>query len=315
MLWSFVYSSTWRLLSSCRLAGIGIWCSKAESNDCRLVIAVIDEEVSKAAASANAAFYDSENTRDYLKTAPHHKHPTLRNLYTELIGEAYGAALSFSKPRILDIGAGEGSATLPFLELGGDVTAVDISADMMAVLRLRCQEYGQHLDTICEDIFDTLESLRVQKRQYDIAVAVSFLHHVPDYMGMILALAPLLSEHGQFFSFQDPLRFDTVGRMTKAFGNFSHYSWRVFQGDVTGGIMRHMRRKRGPDPDNPDDNTEYHYFRNGVDQEAIQRQFEEMGFDCRVVPYFSTQSRIGQRVGEALGLKCNFAILAGRRAP
>lgn len=75
-----------------------------------------------------------------------------------------------------------------------------------------------------------------------------------------------------------------------------------------------MRRKRGPDPDNPEDNTEYHYFRNGVDQDAIQEQFEEMGFDCRVVPYFSTQSRVGQRLGEALGLSCNFAILARRRA-
>ena len=45
----------------------------------------------------------------------------------------------------------------------------------------------------------------------------------------------------------------------------------------------------------------------------IQEQFEEMGFDCQVVPYFSTQSGIGQRMGEALGMKCTFAILARRQ--
>lgn len=274
---------------------------------------VLDGEVIKAVASANAAFYDSENTRNYLKVAPHIKHPTLRNLYDELIGKVYDAASLFGDPRILDIGAGEGSATLPFLELGGWVTAIDSSPDMLDVLRCKCDAYGQHLETICEDVFDALESLRIQNRQYDIAVASSFLHHVPDYLGMIRALAPLLSEHGQFFSFQDPLRFDSVGRMTKAFANLTHYSWRVFQGDVIGGIRRHMRRKRGPDPENPDDETEYHYFRNGVDHDAIQEQFEEMGFDCQVVPYFSTQSGIGQRIGEALGLKCTFAILARRK--
>jgi len=272
----------------------------------------IDEKVSKTAASANAAFYNSENTEKYLEVAPHIKHPSLRNMYNELIGEVYQAASQVGNPRILDIGAGEGSATLPFLQLGGEVTAIDISPNMLEVLRSKCDAYGPHLETICADVFDVLESLKVQNRHFDIAVADSFLHHLPDYIGMIRKLDPLLSENGQFFSFQDPLRFDSVGRFTKAFGNLTYYPWRVFQGDVLGGVRRHMRRRHGADPENLEDNTEYHYFRNGVDQDAIHDQFEELGFDCRVISYFSSQSAIGQRIGEAIGLKCTFAIIARR---
>lgn len=261
---------------------------------------------------ANQAFYDSENARNYLSLAPHMKHPALRNLYGELVVEVYDAAAEHGVPRILDIGAGEGSAVLPWLQLGGEVTAVDISPDMMEALRRRCVEYGPKLETTCADICDALESLRNQGRQYDIATANSFLHHFPDYLGLIREVVPLLSGHGQFFSFQDPLWFDSIEWTTKAFSRLAHYSWRVFQPNVADGFRRYMRRRRNPDPDNPEDNAEYHYFRNGVDQDAIRALFEAMGFSCRIVRYFSTQSGLWQRVGDALGLECAFAVIARR---
>lgn len=51
------------------------------------------------------------------------------------------------------------------------------------------------------------------------------------------------------------------------------------------------------------DNAEYHVTRNGVDQDAIERFFVEQGFDCSIIRYFSTQSRIFQPVGARLGVK------------
>jgi hypothetical protein len=120
-----------------------------------------------------------------------------------------------------------------------------------------------------------------------------------------------MSPHAQFFSFQDPLRHDTVRAFTRAFSSVSYFFWRIFQGDVLGGILRRIRRSRGIYlPNSIHDNAEYHAVRNGVDQEAITQLFESAGFECRVVPYFSTHSSLFQSIGAGLRLENTFAIIA-----
>ena len=87
--------------------------------------------------------------------------------------------------------------------------------------------------------------------------------------------------------------------------------WRVFKGDVIGGLRRRIRRSREIYfKDSVRDNAEYHVTRNGVDQDAISRFFEEQGFDCNIVTYFSTQSRLFQHVGATMNMKNTFAVLA-----
>lgn len=145
----------------------------------------------------------------------------------------------------------------------------------------------------------------------DIIVANSFLHHIPDYVGMITEATSLLTPWGQFFSFQDPLRYDSVGKPTMIFSTLAYFSWRFFKGDVLGGLKRRLRRRRGVYlEDSMHDNAEYHVTRNGVDQDAICRLFEDRGFDCNTVRYFSTQSRLFQAVGRALGVKNTVAVIA-----
>jgi hypothetical protein len=141
------------------------------------------------------------------------------------------------------------------------------------------------------------------------------LHHVPDYTGMIDAAIALLRPYGQFFSFQDPLRYNSLGRPTLLLSTIAYFWWRAFQGDLAGGVKRRLRRSRGIYlDDSVHDNAEYHVTRSGVDQDAIRRLLEERGFACRDVRYFSTQSRLFQPVGTALGLHTTFALIA-RRAP
>ena len=148
---------------------------------------------------------------------------------------------------------------------------------------------------------------------YDIIVANSFLHHIPDYIGIIREAVAILSLHGQFFSFQDPLRYDSVGRFTMIFSNLSYFLWRIFKGDVIGGLMRRLRRSRGIYlADSVHDNAEYHVARNGVDQDAIYCFLKEQGFDCDIISYFSTLSRLFQPIGTALGVKNTFAIISRR---
>ena len=272
----------------------------------------MDERIHRVAALANISAYDPEGTRKYIDGAPHIKHASLRALYANLLVQVYDFAKEYTAvPRVLDLGAGEGSVTLPFLELGATVTAVDISSSQLNLLQSKCEHFSDRLEVRCEDVADTLKR---KDSNYDIIVANSFLHHIPDYLSMIREAITLLTPWGQFFSFQDPLRYDSVGKFTMIFSTLAYFSWRVFKGDVVGGFKRRLRRMRGIYlEDSIHDNAEYHVTRNGVDQDAICRLFEDCGFDCNIVRYFSTQSRLFQPIGSALVLKNTFAVIARRR--
>ena len=276
----------------------------------------MDERINRIAALANAAMYDSKATREYIDGAPHIQHYTLRSLYGKLVVTVYDFAATYTHtPEVLDLGAGEGSVTLPFLELGAKVTAVDISESQARALQAKCANRTEKLEVRCQDVFDAIKSIQLEGRQYDIIVANSFLHHVPDYLSLIRQAAAILSRHGQLFSFQDPLRYDSVGRFTMIFSTLAYFSWRIFKGDIIGGLKRRIRRARGIYlEDCPQDNIEYHAVRGGVDQDAIHELFEQLGFECDIIRYFSTQSRIWQRMGSALGIKNTFAVVA-RRSP
>lgn len=272
----------------------------------------MDERINRIAALANVSAYDAEATREYIDGAPHIKHASLRKLYGKLVVQIFDSATRYTKiPKVLDLGAGEGSVTLPFLELGAKVVAVDISNSQLDALKTKCENFGDMLEVRCEDINDTLKD---KSEKYDIIVVNSFLHHVPDYLGMIREAATVLNRHGQFFSFQDPFRYDSVGKVTMTFSTLAYFCWRVFKGDVIGGLMRRIRRSRGIYlEDSVHDNAEYHVTRNGVDQDAIRGLFEEQGFDCNIVLYFSTQSRLFQPIGAILSRKNTFAVLAQKR--
>jgi SAM-dependent methyltransferase len=271
----------------------------------------MDDRVNRVASLANIASYDAASTAKYIDGAPHIKHSSLRRLYGELVVLVFDRAKEKSAmPHVLDLGAGEGSVTLPFLELGARVTAVDISESQLQALRERCGSFGDQLRVKCEDINDTLKD---DSGRYDIIVTNSFLHHVPDYLGMISDATKLLAPAGQFFSFQDPMRYDSFGRFSTAFINLAYFSWRIFKGDLLGGLKRRLRRSRGEYlEDAVEDQTEYHALRGGLDQEAIGRRFDELGMTCELVTYFSTQSGLFQPVGAALGVKNTFSVIAKR---
>ncbi|HMO83469.1 MAG TPA: class I SAM-dependent methyltransferase [Lacipirellulaceae bacterium] len=276
----------------------------------------MDRRLNEIAALANNLAYEGKDPHAYINGAPHIKHGALRHLYGQLVIEVFDASRRFAPtPKVLDLGAGEGSVTLPFLELGARVVAVDISSRQLDVLKSKCARFGDLLETRCEDIEETLSR---EGEKYDIIAANSFLHHVPDYLTLIDQSTQALTPSGQFFSFQDPLRYDSIGRLTRLFSDAAYVSWRVSKGrngDLIGGFKRRLRRRRGIYlPDSRHDNAEYHMTRNGVDQDAIREYFESSGFNCRIIRYFATQSRVFQPVGAALGVKNTFAVIAQRKS-
>ena len=69
------------------------------------------------------------------------------------------------------------------------MVAVDISNSQLGALKTKCEHFGDMLEVRCEDINVTLKD---KSEKYDIIVVNSFLHHVPDYMGMIREAATVL---------------------------------------------------------------------------------------------------------------------------
>jgi 2-polyprenyl-3-methyl-5-hydroxy-6-metoxy-1,4-benzoquinol methylase len=266
----------------------------------------------EVAATANASRYDASGVTRYRDGAPHIKHRKLNLFYVRLLTEVFDAASKVhATPRVLDLGAGEGTATIPLLTLGARVTAIDISAAQLSTLRKKCESFGDRLAVRCEDIETALDTL---SGFYDVIVANSFLHHVPDYLSLIRRSTRLLAEGGHFFCFQDPLRYSSMSIFDRVFSDVAYVSWRITRGDALGGVCRRLRRMRGVYLESSaQDNAEYHVVRGGVDQHAICSLLQELDFEVRLYPYFSTQSTLFQPIGHLLGVRNTFAVTASKR--
>ncbi len=274
-------------------------------------------DADRIAVLANVIVFEGVDAAKYIEGAPHLKHESLRRLYGSLVLRLFdGVQNQQTEVRVLDLGAGEGTATLPFLKLGARVTAVDLSRSQLTVLQERASAHRDRLDTRCGDVLEIVGELETTGARFDIVVANSFLHHIPDYVSLTKRVAGLLSVPGTLLTFQDPLRYDTLRRSERLFSTVSYVAWRLQQGDILRGTGRRLRRMRGEYRDVPEDNAEYHIVRAGVDQEALVAGLRDAGLSVEIVSYFSTQSSIGQRLGEALRMRNTFSLIAkqGREA-
>ena len=275
----------------------------------------LEQEQASAAARANRALYASDDARGPASCSSYRDHAGIRILHDRLLASVFASARRASAaPRVLDLGSGEGEAARRMLALGARVTAVDVSAEQLAALRAHVSENGAPLELRVGDVADVVGEYASTGVTFDVVMANSFLHHVPDYLGLVRTAAALLPSRGQFLSFQDPLRFDSLPRPTRLLSDCFYVTWRLRQRDVLGGIARRLRRRRGIYlPDSIEDNAEYHTVRRGVDQDALLALLAELGFAASLVRYFATPSLLWQPVGEALRLENTFAILATRR--
>lgn len=261
-----------------------------------------------SAARANEAVYNSGWTEKFVAGAPHLKHRSVRALFDRLLDEVYARAKArTAAPNFLDLGAGEGSVTVRLLTRGALVTAIDVSESQLAELRRKCALYRGQLTVHQGSIEDVLPQL---DDTFDAAIASASLHHFADYLGVVREAIRHFSPHGQFVSFQDPLRYDDVSTFARTFDELSYLSWRIFQGDLWGGLRRRLLRRRGLHSECSLDNAEYHVLRSGVDQDAIAALLRGAGFDVDIFRYFSTQSGLFQPAGEKLGIVNTFAVVA-----
>jgi SAM-dependent methyltransferase len=267
----------------------------------------------EGAGNLQEEVYDEDS--DYLAGSPHLRHRGLNQALLELIFAATEAAAEAGlPPELLEVGGGDGSITEPLLARGLTVTSTEMSRASVERIRARFP----HNDRL-RAVHDADGSLAVLgDEELSCILFASVLHHIPDYMATI---ADVLSRHlrpsGSLVTIQDPLFYPRLAPATRRASGFAYLSWRLFQGDFRRGVQTRLRRAtRGVSEEQAGDAVEYHVVRDGVDEQGIVELLAPRFETVELRRYWSSQGRLQQRVGEALGLHNTFAVLArGYRGP
>lgn len=272
----------------------------------------MSERDNDAALSVNREAFNALDEKRLVAESPHLNHATIRRLYEETIDEVVGSMRR--NPRslsVLELGAGDGSASGPWFTRGASVTAVDCSAVMLDRLSDRAAGYGSSATTVLSDAVTFLQTC---ERQFDIVTHVSVLHHVPDYLSWVAESVRVLAPGGCLLTFQDPLRYDRIPHIYRLVDRAAYFGWRVTRGNYRRGLKTRLRRLKGIySEDEEADYEEYHVVRNGVDSEALITQLKPQFEAIRRIDYWSTQGSFWQMAGEKLGIRTSFGIVALKR--
>ncbi|MEJ2887933.1 class I SAM-dependent methyltransferase [Actinomycetospora aeridis] len=247
-------------------------------------------------------------SHDYVHGSPHLKHPELRSWITERILATVRASVPpGTRPRVLEVGAGHGSLTEHLLEAGAQVVVTEMSGPSTDILRARFAA----TDVVV--VHDPDGDVPVEG-DFDVVVYLSVLHHIPDYLAAVESVIGRLRPGGAFVSFQDPLWYPRLRRRSRLAARGVYLAWRLGQGEFRRGLGTVARRLRGVyDDTHPSDMIEYHVMRQGVDERALRDLLAPHFTSVEILPYFSTQSRAGQRLGRRAIAPNTFGLVAAGR--
>ena len=249
---------------------------------------------------------------DYRLGSPHLTHWSLYErlvgIVRNCIGDLNAAGVGQD---VLEIGAGHGGYTEPVLAAGCRVTAVEASRPSLRTLERR---YGGN--PRFQAVFDSDGSLDDVSGTFSLVLIVSVLHHIPDYVSFLERVTRLLAPNGSLLTLQDPLWYSRLARSTRTVDRSGYYMWRLGQGNSRQAIRTLTRRVRGVhDPTNPADMVEYHVVRDGVDELAVSEALKERFHSVDLLPYWSNQLGVFQKLGDRMHLANTFGVLATGYVP
>ena len=102
-----------------------------------------------------------------------------------------------NQKRALDFGAGTGNLTGKLLAMNYTVTAIDISAEMCAILKKRYNAYLKAKKLIV--INSPIEDVSFDRGEFDLITCYSVLHHLPDYVRVVQRLSVYLKKGGAMY--------------------------------------------------------------------------------------------------------------------
>lgn len=257
---------------------------------------------SEAARLANVASY---STRNAMHGSPHLNHASVWAIYQRMVRKALQSVRP--QPEVLDLGAGDGTASRLWIEAGAHLTAVDSSGEQLSRL-------SRNYPNVLTVESDGLDFLKETGRTFDIVSHVSMLHHIPDYLELLKASSRRVAPRGALVTFQDPLRYDRLPSGHYFLAQALYIPWRLSQGHVLRGIGNRIRRARAVyHAESRDDQEEYHVVRNGLDSDVIAAQLAADFTQVHVETYFSSQARLAQWAGDRLSIRSTFGIVATGR--
>ena len=107
--------------------------------------------------------------------------------------------------KLLDVGVGLGESSVYLARQGAEVTAVDVSPEMVDLtLRL-----GRHHGVSIKGVVSGGEDLPVESNSYDFVYSANTLHHVSDRARFFEQIHRVLKPGGRFFTI-DPLVYNPV---------------------------------------------------------------------------------------------------------
>jgi ubiquinone/menaquinone biosynthesis C-methylase UbiE len=111
--------------------------------------------------------------------------------------EMIGKLVDGNQHRALDVGAGTGNLTGKLLMMGYEVTSVDISSEMCAVLQRKYRSYIENNKLIV--VKSPIENLAFDAGKFDLITCYSVLHHLPDYLMALRCLSVFLKKGGVIY--------------------------------------------------------------------------------------------------------------------
>ena len=187
-----------------------------------------------------------------------------------------------TQPTALDCGGGTGNISLKLLERGWAVSVVDVSPDMLAILRQKCQARRLSASIVNEALETYLaETLN----SYDLVCFGSVLHHLHSYLDVVKLAGSRVRPGGFFYSNFDPvipkwpLLADAVTSMDTLAAKMQYDL-----ADVLPGILRRLKKlAMKPSPlhrrsvASLGDIADYH-SETGVDDSRIVFELSQNGF-------------------------------------
>ncbi|PUA81481.1 methyltransferase domain-containing protein [Nocardioides currus] len=247
--------------------------------------------------------------RDYAYGSPHLTHARLTARIEEQLHDLVAGLLDrHDRCRVVEVGAGHGTFTAALLAAGATVTVTEMSGPSAEVLRERFAD-DPRIRVVHDP--DGTAATELVAAGCEALVYVSVLHHIPDYLGAVGELVAVMPAGSAFYSTMDPTWYPARSRVTHATEQASYLAWRIAQGNLRRGLATRWRRLRhGFVETEASDMVEFHTVRDGVDQHALVGLLEEHFADAELDEYWSTQSRLLQRLGERTSMRCTFGITA-----
>jgi hypothetical protein len=145
---------------------------------------------------------------------------------------------------------------------------------------------------------------------YSLLMCVSVLHHIPDYMAFLKEASERITRGGALLTLQDPMWYSRH-RLAHRAEQAAYLTWRLGQGDRIAGLQTRRRRIAGTfDETSPGDSVEYHVVRDGIDEECVLSFAGGAFAEVELIPYWSSQLGLAQRLGERCGLHNSFGVVA-----